>query len=632
MVNPGVFLGTRKAFLAAQQDLYASAVTENHVADTVANIQRRYFKRYPISLPHNEEPSAEWLASVDDDAPDGELLPPDRSKLDAMAFEAAQAIYDEQVKVLKFRKEQITRRLQYQYKKSNAPAKRVEIGSNDPIAIMQAKLTGVPVKKPRLRQACNIWAQRNRQFVDPIYEERVKNEDVPQQLRAAVRSRVYRECFNELDEDERKEYEKEAAEELKATQTRIEETLNGPASEDPIDRQRVLAGLPNFVQPMLDLITDHSGWKATLIAGGPEPADHGRLNIMSFHSGETSGNVKMNFGRAERRAYKDYVVPIFGSFLKKCYTVEECRAMALSDPEAVSLAEVLRNDGGEYCIESAEDAEKSADEPANEFPLSVPPSPCRSMAPSPAPSLCASPSDTPSTSMDGLVPASPSPSSALNTSKHPHRATTPCPSPQPTEKRRRNKSVTEESASSLNDGPCKRLRSSTQKTETSRNAHPAEPSTVASKISTRSRGVVEVAAPLTTAEVAAAPDWFLPIYQMLVSSDLGPAWLQLVRTWAHFENAERFAERGKLGTTGRPACISLWIKYARSASFRPDLVLRQDASGDLTNLRRPGKNGLLSVLAALFFWGVSAQGVRNDKHWRAAVDDVHWVISCLSSD
>ncbi|KAF9470299.1 hypothetical protein BDN70DRAFT_773752, partial [Pholiota conissans] len=62
MVNPGAFKGSRKLFLASQADLYTEAVAENRVADTVSDIQRRYFKHYPITLSHNEEPSEDWLA------------------------------------------------------------------------------------------------------------------------------------------------------------------------------------------------------------------------------------------------------------------------------------------------------------------------------------------------------------------------------------------------------------------------------------------------------------------------------------------------------------------------------------------------------------------------------------------
>ncbi|KJA22462.1 hypothetical protein HYPSUDRAFT_117836, partial [Hypholoma sublateritium FD-334 SS-4] len=72
MVNPGTFKGRRKEFLDSQQDIYAAAVKGKHVADTVANIQRRYFKRFPITLSHTEEPTEAFLAVVDDDAPEPE--------------------------------------------------------------------------------------------------------------------------------------------------------------------------------------------------------------------------------------------------------------------------------------------------------------------------------------------------------------------------------------------------------------------------------------------------------------------------------------------------------------------------------------------------------------------------------
>ncbi|KAF9470434.1 hypothetical protein BDN70DRAFT_821384, partial [Pholiota conissans] len=69
MVNPGSFKGSRKTFLLTQADIYAEALVNNHVADMVSDIQRRYFKRYPITLPHEEEPSEQWLSQVDDNAP-----------------------------------------------------------------------------------------------------------------------------------------------------------------------------------------------------------------------------------------------------------------------------------------------------------------------------------------------------------------------------------------------------------------------------------------------------------------------------------------------------------------------------------------------------------------------------------
>lgn len=43
---------------------------------------------------------------------------------------------------------------------------------------------------------------------------------------------------------------------------------------------RIIESLSSFAEPILDLIAEHTGWKVTLLAGGPEPADGGRLNIM----------------------------------------------------------------------------------------------------------------------------------------------------------------------------------------------------------------------------------------------------------------------------------------------------------------------------------------------------------------
>ena len=46
--------------------------------------------------------------------------------------------------------------------------------------------------------------------------------------------------------------------------------------------RRAIDNLTDFVQPVLDGICAATGWKATLIAGGPEPAHQGRLNVIRY--------------------------------------------------------------------------------------------------------------------------------------------------------------------------------------------------------------------------------------------------------------------------------------------------------------------------------------------------------------
>jgi hypothetical protein len=39
----------------------------------------------------------------------------------------------------------------------------------------------------------------------------------------------------------------------------------------------------------------------------------------SIHSGTTTGDIQMNFGRAERLRYKKHFIAMYGDFLQKCY-------------------------------------------------------------------------------------------------------------------------------------------------------------------------------------------------------------------------------------------------------------------------------------------------------------------------
>lgn len=105
MVNPGSFPGARGKFIKAQTKLYADAVKDNHIADTVADIQRRYFKRFPVTMADNEEPSEEWLSKVNDDTPDEEVLCPNTSTLDQGAAEKAMSEYADLISRTKFKKD-----------------------------------------------------------------------------------------------------------------------------------------------------------------------------------------------------------------------------------------------------------------------------------------------------------------------------------------------------------------------------------------------------------------------------------------------------------------------------------------------------------------------------------------------
>ncbi|EDR08989.1 uncharacterized protein LACBIDRAFT_296646 [Laccaria bicolor S238N-H82] len=185
--------------------------------------------------------------------------------------------------------------------------------------------------------------------------------------------------------------------------------LSAPPSTDPEDRQRCIAALPNFAQPILDLIHTHTNMQATLIVGGPEPADGGRLNIISMHAGSIKGPVGMNFGQAEREGFQEVITPLFSRYLRKCYTKSECHAQALPSSNPI-LSWLTGNKVSVHRADWDIDPSAAAAAPLNSAPRPSTPVPLRPASPlsahgSPPPSLRGSPPP----SLPGSPPHSPDP-------------------------------------------------------------------------------------------------------------------------------------------------------------------------------------------------------------------------------
>jgi len=104
MVNPGAFQGLRKQFLMNEKSAYKAGVLGGYAADALANIQRRYFRRFPIDLPHDQEPTVEWLAGVNDNAAEIELELTGTNKLTSVEFEEAVALLKERRQLVEYRK------------------------------------------------------------------------------------------------------------------------------------------------------------------------------------------------------------------------------------------------------------------------------------------------------------------------------------------------------------------------------------------------------------------------------------------------------------------------------------------------------------------------------------------------
>ncbi|KAK7024587.1 SERTA domain-containing protein 3 [Paramarasmius palmivorus] len=282
MVAHSSFEGSRAVFLDSHHDSYAVAAQEGWIKDFIADLGRRYMKRYPASLAHNVEPSEEHLQSVNDDAPDPESL--------------------------------------------------------------------CPVQRPGQSDEEYHQAVRKHEIEKDITSfrlgvSRVTIRILGRKAFVRVRQEVVKEVYDALSELEKKPWEEAVEKDWSARLEAYKASMNAGFSTEPAARQDCITRLPAFVQPILDGIRDATGMHCTLIVGGPEPADMGRLNMVSFHSGETLSLPALNFGAACQEGYRNLLIPLYGSYLRKCFTVEECKSRALPQ-KGLSLAACLAGEAG----------------------------------------------------------------------------------------------------------------------------------------------------------------------------------------------------------------------------------------------------------------------------------------------
>lgn len=428
----------------------------------------------------------------------------------------------------------------------------------------------------------------------------------------------------------------------------------------------------------------------------------------------------MNFGRAEQAHYKKYIFPIFGDFLRKCYSKsilffpipllticpapEECRAFALpaeedlGGPQGMDLEDfndsIPTYPGGSVPVREsvAPHPSTSAGDPdvdtTSEYGprsrvLTQPPSP--TMSPLNPPSASATVTadnpfpylvdELPDLRGDGAqdtgsVSVVPAITSNSTVEMQPRLKATAQQAGLGQVPGVQGPDAGPASVNTLNGrGQPKRAHRETFGTGeddqleprvSKRKRAPPQGSKAAAAVNkskllkqpSRHQGATPSVLPLS-----AAPPWFLSGRKLFSGQGLGKKWDELISMWAAFEEKEGYKEVGRPTASGRPEVVSQWISRARSVTWRPNILdvkgyeakynewwkrLQPDwrvvngrvdvnlTQGNWESLRMPGLNGFLSIISALFYWGLAVQGKATDNAWLSAVQDCHLVISLLS--
>ena len=160
---------------------------------------------------------------------------------------------------------------------------------------------------------------------------------------------------------------------------------------------------------------------------------------------------------------------------------------------------------------------------------------------------------------------------------------------------------------------------------------------------------------------SAWPDWFSNGYRPLKEADLGKKWENLLVKYVDLEARSGFASpRGikhALTSNKRPAEVEWWIGRARKSQPVIEDVpkfaesfwawwkglqpmwrdvsqtsgiltsVHQQGDGDWVELQKPGQNGFLTVMSLLCWWGQVSCTEAEMVEWRAAIEDVDWVLA-----
>ncbi|KAK7434995.1 SERTA domain-containing protein 3 [Stygiomarasmius scandens] len=730
------FKNLHSVWLETQKQLYIDAFKQGESEGKAKKeeILRAFFRRFPARNDDEWEPSQAELDAVKDT----DLIPEDHAvDTTSMSLEE-KAIHDKREKEISECyarvKGSVGHWLDYHLNKSEGKAVsngRKKKNHLTPLDLLICQLAGELAAKPCKIPESKLWAQNNThvwcaEYDRKIAEWRTTNGEATDKLDVSGKSfpaRTYMNLVNHhwslLLEEEQRSWAEKSKQRLDK-ETNKWENNSFQFSTAPLDRQNCIDNVLHIAQFIIDRICEATGWEASLMLGGPEPGNAGQLNVISVHGNSQWAN-KLSWESAMCQKYKEVVLPLFGDFLKMCFTKAECRSRALdqsnlvaSTSESIEVFSVpAEKDGSGTTLDVSSSHSTSvgsnptpqskqfADGPTQSSDtLSVEPGSTDSTEPNvsilclPPPGL---PPCTPPPLTNGLLslPPSPSASPALGPSSvlpSLRNSRPPSPIPSPARSPCLTHGSSKQSSNSIaeqEEGPKKKK----GKQEQSKTLHQRLPRGLKSidipkddegnsqlEPRHRQRGSprpkdrhIEYLRldQLTLPTPANAPKYLSgPVTQF--GMVIEPVYHRLLCKYLVFEYDQGYIDK-KLPARGRPKVIGDWIAQARVLNYMPRgidavnlqqsfitwyesiqlewrsldrkkqwICSKDDSENDWEELCASGQNGVLNVVAGLYYWYHGIDRIKDNgfrakemkeamlKEWRYHVEDFTYVLIQMS--
>ncbi|KAJ8462779.1 hypothetical protein ONZ45_g17813 [Pleurotus djamor] len=135
-------------------------------------------------------------------------------------------------------------------------------------------------------------------------------------------------------------FEGEGDEEKQAIQDEFDKAkaaLEQPSGDTltPASYAEAIKDLPSHFEAFAQLLGVITGWKFTLLAGGPDPRNGGRINTIAVHYGENHAGATWGVAMPN---FKESIAAPFSAFLNSVYTPSDCASRALHASRVVNAS------------------------------------------------------------------------------------------------------------------------------------------------------------------------------------------------------------------------------------------------------------------------------------------------------
>ncbi|KIL54941.1 hypothetical protein M378DRAFT_18405 [Amanita muscaria Koide BX008] len=217
-----------------------------------------------------------------------------------------------------------------------------------------------PQKATRLLQASEMYAKENYDTViRPMVDNEIAGQRVARSEKLSIVRRKMREAFEAAPEEEKKKVQEKLVK-LKDNRSNLSKNDNDEELErTPEDYACAIHELPEVLSDFFTEVSRKTGWAFTLICGGPDPLNGGRIRTMGQHIGENV--LGHNFGQSHPTYQDTYVVP-YAQFLDQIYPHDVCQQRALQkNAEYTDTSNLL----AASCFNTPKEVQLSSDLPSS---------------------------------------------------------------------------------------------------------------------------------------------------------------------------------------------------------------------------------------------------------------------------